>query len=360
LQRLSQSKSIERLCLHWPDKITDRGVAHLRNMPQLKGLDVQHASLSDASLKLLATLPNLDYLHLPNEGLTDAGVAYLGKLTGLKCLWIDCASNSPLTDESLRVVGGLHRLEELDIGGTGFTAKGIEHLFDLKGLRVLSFIGSDMNDDHLKQLAKLKTLRSLSWAFHSDVTLSDLKSLSELPALETLSAKQVRQDNRGLDLSGLKNLKDLTVGLCVQAKVDGKYVRVYDAFHDSDLASLSTLTSLERLSLVGPGIGDDGVRYLAPLANLETLNIEGSPNLTDAALKCLVGMRKLRMLDIHNSRITEAGLVHLYPLKGLRDIRIKTTSPISRLVTARLRMELPSLQTLEVPLLAPQQGLRGQ
>jgi len=354
LQRLSQSKSIERLCLHWLDKITDRGVAHLRNMPQLKGLNVMHASLRDASLKLLATMPNIDYLHLPNEGLTDAGVAHLSKLTGLKYLWVNCASNSPLTDESLQVIGGLHRLEELHIVGTGFTAEGVAHLFGLKGLQVLSLGASEVDNDYLKQFAKLKSLRSLSWAFDNNVTLSGLKALDGLPTLETLNAKQVRQDNGGLDLSGLKGLKDLKLWLCVHAKVGGEDIRVYDAFRDSDLACLSALTNLEWLSLAGPGIGDDGVKYLAPLTNLEILEITGSADLTDNALKYLTAMRELRSLYIYDSRITEAGLAHLYRLKGLNQVRIKTTSPISRPAIARLRMELPSLQTLEIGRPTPQ------
>ncbi len=348
LQRLSQSKSIERLCLHWLDKITDRGVAHLSNMPQLKGLDVQHASLGDASLKLLATMPNLDYLHLPNEGPTDAGVAHLAQLTGLKYLWIDCASNSPLTDESLRVVGGLHRLEKLHIGGTGFTAKGIEHLSGLTALQVLSFSAADIDNSYLPQFADLKSLRHLSWSFRNNATTSGLKALNGLPALEDLDARQVRQDNGGLDLSGLKNLKDLKLGMCIQAKVGDKYVRVNDTWRDSDLACLSGLTNLEWLSLSGPGIGDDGVRYLAPLTNMENLSIGGSPNLTDKALKYLAGMRELRILDIYDSRITEAGLAYLYPLKALDTIRIKTTSPISRPALSRLKTELPSLRTLEI------------
>jgi Leucine-rich repeat (LRR) protein len=353
LQRLSQSKTIERLNLHWLDKITDRGVAHLRNMPQLKGLDIQHAGLSDASLELLATMPNLDYLHLPNEGLTDAGVARLGQLTGLKYLWIDCASNSPLTDESLRVIGGLHRLEELHVTGTGFTAKGIEHLSDLKVLRLLSFSAPDLDNSYLPTFADLKSLRRLSWSFHNNATLSGLKALNGLPNLEDLDARQVRQDNGGLDLSGLKNLKNLMLGMCVQAKIGDKYIRVYDAWQDSDLASLSGLTNLEWLSLSGPGIGDEGVKYLAPLVNLEILSVEGSPNLTDKALKYLAGIRKLRSLDIYNSRITEEGLAHLYPLKGLNSVRIKTTSSISRPAMARLETELPSLRTLELSPPAP-------
>ena len=348
LQRLSQSKSIERLCLHWLDKITDRGVAHLKNMPQLRGLDVQHARLSDASLELLATMPNLDYLHLSNEGPTDAGVAHLSKLTGLKYLWVDCASNSPLTNESLRVIGGLRGLEGLHISGTGFTAEGIESLFGLKGLRVLSFSASDVDNSYLPQFANLKSLRHLSWGFRTNTTLSGLKALSGLSGLESLDVKQIRQDNGGLDLSGLKNLKDLKLGMCIQAKVGDKYVRVYDAWRDSDLASLSGLTNLEWLSLSGPGIGDDGVKYLAPLINMENLSIGGSPNLTDKALKYLAGMRELRILDIHDTRISEAGLVHLYPLKALDTIRIKTTLPISRPAIVRLKAELPGLRTLEV------------
>lgn len=348
LQRLARSTSIERLNLHWLDKLTDRGIAYLKDMSQLKGLDVVHARLTDAGVEPLATMSNLDRLELPNRGLTDAGIAHLGKLTGLKYLWVGCASNSPLTDESLRVIGGLHGLEELHVSGTRFTGRGIEHIVGLQGLQALHLHSPDLGNDDLKRLARLKNLRSLSWGFFTQTSIAGLRVLAALPALETLHVKQIRQDGTGLDISGLRKLTDLTIGMRLRAREGDRYTRTYDEFRDSDLACLQGLTSLRWLRLNGPGIGDDGLVYLASLTNLEILNIGGSPALTDNGLRCLAGMRKLRSLWIGNSRISEQGLTHLYPLKALDSVRIRSAVPISREALARLRMELPNLQTVEV------------
>jgi hypothetical protein len=350
LRRLARSRSLERLCICWLDKITDRGIAYLTAMSQLKGLNAMHLKLlTNATMAHLATMPNIDDLRLPH-GFTDAGINHLANLDHLNYLWVNCAGNSPLTDKSLVTISNLHRLEELHISGTGFTNEGIELLRNLKNLSTLHIaFWSGLDNETLKLLAGLPKLRDLSWSSSDNVTMSGLSALNNLAGLENLNARDIRQDDGGLDLSGLKKIRRLRIMMRHHTtRVGNKFVTTWDAYHDSDLTSLSGLTNLENLSLTGPGIGDAGLKHLASLTNLKYLQIGGSTNLTDNGLKHLANMRRLDSLTIGDSRITERGLAHLYPLKTLHIITIKSTIPVSGKAIARLKTELPHLQALDI------------
>ena len=351
LRRLSKSRSLERLCICWLDNITDRGIAYLTAMSQLKGLNATHVKLlTNSTMAHLATMPNIDDLRLP-YGFTDAGINHLANLDHLKYLWVNCAGNSPLTDKALATVSKLPELEVLYIGGAGFTNEGIELLQNLKNLSSLHIaFWPGLDNETLKHLARLPKLRDLSWSSSDSVTMSGLSALNGLAGLESLSIRDIRQDDGGLDLSGLKKLRRLRITMWHKTTRVGKeFVTTWDAYRDSDLTSLSGLTNLENLSLDFSGIGDTGLKHLAPLTNLKYLYIGGSAtNLTDDGLRHLANMRRLDSLTIYNSRITARGLKHLHHLKTLHIITIKSAVPISGQAIVRLRSELPHLQSLDI------------
>ncbi len=348
LRQLSKSRSLERLCVYWLEKITDRGVAYLRDMPQLKGFSAGQARLTDASLAYVGAMPNIDYLQLP-IGFTDGGIRSLTRLSRLEVLRINTADNSPLTDETLRAVCQIRSLKELSIAGKGFTDSGIEMLAGLANLETLNIMQPGADNETLKRLAGLPKLRELSWGLWSNVTMSGLNALNQLGGLENLRADWVHQDGKGLDLSGLRDLKTVRIDMWSQStRIGSEIVSTSDAFRDSDLACLSGLTKLEDLSLTGPGIGDAGIQHLATVTRLKYLQLGGSPDLTDTGLRHLISMHRLDSLRILNSRITNRGLEHLYPLKTLNILQITTTVPISGQAILRLRTELPHLQTLDL------------
>ncbi|HNY80638.1 MAG: sigma-70 family RNA polymerase sigma factor [Sedimentisphaerales bacterium] len=350
LRQLSQSRSLERLCIHWLEKITGRGVECLRAMPQLKALDITSAAFTEADLAGITSMPNLEHVVLPHCAFSDAAIGQLGSLDHLRYLWVNCSDNSPLTDKSLLAVSRMQELEELYIGGTEFTNEGIALLRNLNHLRALHLaFWRGLDDDTLKLMARFRTLRELSWSSSDHVTLSGLGALNDLVGLAHLSADNVRQDHKGLDLSRLKNLTSLRITLRRQTrKVGDGFVTTSDVFHDSDLACLSGLTGLETLSLCGRGIGDEGMAHLAPLTRVKYLDIEGSAELTDEGLKALAGMHRLDCLRIYQSRISERGLEALYPLKTIHILDIRSTLPIDAQAIARLRTELPHLQSLNI------------
>jgi hypothetical protein len=351
LRRLAPSRSLERLNMYWLDTITDRGIVYLKGMPRLRKLNVGHARLNDVDLAHFAAFANLDHLHLPS-GFTDAGIEHLAKLDRLKYLSVNCTSGSPLTDKALAIVSKLRDLRELRISGTGFTNKGIELLAMLENLQVLnlpSFGPDGLDNENLKQLTKLSGLMNLWLGSASNITMSGLNTLNALGDLENLSVHDVHQDDGGLDISGLKKLRNLRIIMRSQTtRVDKEFETTCDTFRDSDLACLSGLTNIEDLSLIGPGIGDGGFKHLASLTKLKHLQITGGTDLTDDGLVHLANMRRLDSLTIDNSRITQRGLAHLYALKTLHIILINSIVPISSSAIARLRTELPHLQAIHI------------
>ncbi len=350
LRLLSRSRSLERLNLHWLDRISAQGVAHLKNAAQLKALDIDHATFTEADLSAVTALSNLEHLVLPHCTFSDAALARLASLDRLKYLWINCSSHSPLTDEALRAVRRMNGLQQLYIGGTGFTNEGIALLGELKHLSALHLaFWRGLDNETLQILARFPALRELSWSGSDHVTLSGLNALNDLTALESLSADEVRQDRAGLDLSRLRNLKTLRITMRQQWRnVNGDPVPTSDLFYDGDLASLGHLSGLETLSLCGRGIGDEGVAHLAPLTRIKYLDIGGGTELTDAGLTSLSAMRRLDVLRIYQSRISERGLAFLYPLKTIHILQISTTVPIGADALSELRMALPHLQQFRV------------
>jgi hypothetical protein len=108
------------------------------------------------------------------------------------------------------------------------------------------------------------------------------------------------------------------------------------------------MSKLKALGVGDAWSSDAGVTSLASLTNLEVLALKGGPNLTDDGLKPLAGMPKLRALEIYHSRISEQGLDYLSSCKKLDSIQIQSSIAISQQAVARLKTDLPGVQTLDI------------
>lgn len=111
---------------------------------------------------------------------------------------------------------------------------------------------------------------------------------------------------------------------------------------NDDLALLSMLPQLKKLSLLECNITDDGMKRLSPLVNLEELDLEGNV-LSDKGLEAIEKLTKLRRLTLSVTDITDAGLNHLKEMKSLRILRIRT----SKKITDRVMAHLSALENLE-------------
>lgn len=113
LGHLAQSKSLERLCVPWLDRITDRAMAHLQSMPNLKALGVGDAWSPDAGVATLASLTNLEVLALKGGStLTDKGLTPLAGMPRLRALQI---YDSRITDQGLTNLAQCKTLDSIEI-----------------------------------------------------------------------------------------------------------------------------------------------------------------------------------------------------------------------------------------------------
>jgi hypothetical protein len=114
---------------------------------------------------------------------------------------------------------------------------------------------------------------------------------------------------------------------------------------DRAIAALKQLDDLHDLQInesnVPPG---RAMRELAQLTSLRWLSLQHLP-VTDPDLAPLGNLRGLEELELDGSRLTDAGLVHLYPLKRLRKLYLYNADPqkVTPTGLARLHAALPNL-----------------
>jgi hypothetical protein len=120
-------------------------------------------------------------------------------------------------------------------------------------------------------------------------------------------------------------------------------------YTDEDLAILAEFPDLERLPLP-PGAGDAGLRHVAALKRLQSLQIEQSftrferSKVTDEGLAQLTSLETLTHLDLGAARVTDAGMKHLGKLKNLEELALEkaqlTDDGVEQLLTLESLKEL--------------------
>src|SRR5262249_34003670 len=123
-------------------------------------LDFIGCDLKDADLKKLAsvnkTLKSLNLRY--NMKLTDAGMKELAPLANLEVLYLPSTN---IADAGLKEVAPLKKLHSLGLDGSRVTDQGIQELVFLPNLRHLSLGATVVTDVGLKQVARLKNLQEL-------------------------------------------------------------------------------------------------------------------------------------------------------------------------------------------------------
>src|SRR5262245_55675994 len=80
----------------------------------------------------------------------------------------------------------------------------------------------------------------------------------------------------------------------------------YSDVKDAGLKELAGLKSLQSLNLAGTKVTDAGLKELSALKNLQSLSLGGCPNVTDAGLKELASLKSLQALDLSATKVKEA------------------------------------------------------
>ena len=106
-------------------KVTDAGLKELAGLTQLQTLGLWSTQVTDAGLKELAGLTQMQGLYLIQTQVTDAGLKELARLTQLRSLDL---RDTQVTDAGLKELAGLTELNTLDLTGAKVTDAGVQEL----------------------------------------------------------------------------------------------------------------------------------------------------------------------------------------------------------------------------------------
>ncbi len=277
LKWVAQCRNLERLTLPGNAKFADDGVRELARMTQLKSLRAGHMSnrvSSSALVEALGGMHSLQFIDLSSiKGVDDAVLGVIGRMHDLRHLTLYGCCN--ITDEGVKSLEGLKRLETLDLGLCGGVGdRALETIgVELKALRVLrlsgqisgggagGFAGDDewMNNRYLR------------------VSDAGLAFICRLPNLEELSLR----GSNTLTSAGLRRLAGYAENV-----MGGATPAQFTRLRELDLTDCS-------------GITDEDVEFgLATLPRLSKLYMDGCNQLTDAAAKHFARIKTLTHLNI--------------------------------------------------------------
>jgi len=269
--------------------VSDRHLAPLQGLDELKKLAILSDNVTDAGLTNLSELTTLESLDLDLEKITDAGMAELRNLTNLRELRI--VGSRGIGDPGLAHLGRLNRIESLDLGcWYKTTLKGLAPIAQMTGLKRLKVRGMSFDDDRATVFADLTALEQLDVPFQnlSDAGLAHLRNLSALKALDLRTTPGAIGDSDNV----------LT---------------------DDGLAHLEKLTALETLHLPR-GIGDAGLTHLRGLTNLKRLSLWHT-SVTDEGLLHVAALTQLELLELPRATVTDEGVESLQ--QALPDLKIE-------------------------------------
>ena len=224
--------------------------------------------LTDDRLSKIVRLPGIRLLNLENTRISDTGLAHLRDLQWLEVLDL---SRTRINGTGFVEFAALDALQVLHLNGTHIDDDSLAHLTALTSLAELHLQGTRITDAglaalnlpdmvHLKEIGLSRTL----------VTDQGLAHLRHCVRLERLILVRTQITDAGLaNLKGLKNLRQLLID---QTQVT-----------DAGMAELEGLSSLGRIDMSNTRVGDPGIRRLSSLRSLEFVNLANTL-VTDAGI----------------------------------------------------------------------------
>jgi internalin A len=325
-EQLSCFKFVPQLCVLRLAKVSlgDEGLRRLRFLKQLEELDLRETGVVGPGLTALKGMTSLRTLDLHGTAVGGADLANLKDLTLLEDLDL---SETHVQDEDMASLAGLTNLTRLNLMETDVRGPGLRRLRGLKRLSVRIVL----NGDDLENLDGTPSIAALQLNLHK-LSTDCLDQFSLHPEIADLYLKgSYFDDESPIDDERIENVAKLTR----LRKLDLFNVHISDA----GMSRLANLTELKELSLGFSAIQGSGLAVLSKLPRLEVLTL-ANLSLCDDDLKHLGPLTQLRELTVNGNSLTDAALGHLAGLKQLRTISIRSTRITTKGVQ-KLRASLP-------------------
>lgn len=239
----------------------------------------------------------------------------------------DC---SKLGEAEFRALGQLPHLKSLTLYGNckGLTDETLPLLASLKSLETLGIDGAQLSDDGLKGFVPLQALKSISF-FHLSFRKEGFRgtgfvAFKDLPKLQKLTVAGMSMGDEGFAaIAKITQLKDLATWHTYQTEAGNK--------------EIAKLPNLVRLHL-GQRLPHQGAK---------------EPSLSEASITTLLQMKTLESLKLGEARFTGTSLARLKELPQLKQLSIYETD-ITLAEIEQLKKDLPQMKVEFQPLTAEQ------
>jgi hypothetical protein len=138
--------------------MTDDAFIEFALFPELKSIRLRQTKLTDAGLRAVVGLGKLEEFRCVGSAITGRGLEHLAERKGLKV--VDLADGR-LTDASLGALLALPGLRELHLAGNPIGDNGVALLAQIDGIETLDLAGTGITDAGLRMLKKHPTLKTL-------------------------------------------------------------------------------------------------------------------------------------------------------------------------------------------------------
>ena len=126
VRQIAQNVDDKEAAFHLSGKeLTDEGLMHLKEIPNLVWLNLANTKITDDGLKHIANIKTLKRLHLEKTQIGDAGLAHLKGLAELEYLNL---YGTQVTDAGLDHLQSLEKLEKLFLWQSKATSAGVAKL----------------------------------------------------------------------------------------------------------------------------------------------------------------------------------------------------------------------------------------
>jgi len=188
----------------------------------------------------------------------------------------------------------------------------LARLVELAYLELVIAQGTKITDVGLAHLARLPNLSGLNLS-ETTITKAGLEQL--------VSARQLRELTLGGStitdetLEGLASLQDLTTLQLFRTSISS-----------AGLAPVGRLPKLEKLDVIDAiGVGDDAIVHLMPLRALKQLRLHAT-SVGDDGVRVLTAFNRIECLSLERNKITDAGFANVNTFKNLTRLRIQGIS----------------------------------
>ncbi|MBI1900044.1 MAG: hypothetical protein HYS13_02870 [Planctomycetia bacterium] len=266
---------------NWLEILTGR-----EPIQQVAHVDLDGCNASDEDLRLIGRLYRLEVLIVRSSNVTDAGVSHLGQL------------------EQLRF---------LDLSGSKATGAGLKHVRAMTGLTKLDLRNTAVGDDAMEHVS------CLYWLGYLDVSGTRIGS----PGVATLSCLTRLQylllENTRIDDSAVPHLRAMlslhTLDVAGTSLSDSGFFELWDAVPSYTI--FGSHVDLRRSPVDSKGTGliywwdrARGFRWEDDHGFTLMINLSGT-RVTDKMLEDLHGLKHVLAIDLQGTRVTENGVKKL-------------------------------------------------